>query len=236
MDVAWRAAFDAHLANLSRASYVAPYVIGTASASLLVVCPPWRYDHVQFAHDVAGWMHAPERTVVVLPAPFVHADGGREWWAYGDGEGADAALAAHDLAYADACEVRASVGAVSRFLDLVSTAQDVVLFGSSQGGTLAAHVGVEAEAACLRRVFALQPAGIYGDLWRPCVVGVDVVEEVVDGFGHGDMAQWRGRLVRVRRGVRTVLLSTSTDDGVAPPRTLVRARTRSQNVTYETKR
>lgn len=208
----WRAAFEsARLGH--RATFRRPIVVRARArpCTVLVVCSPWRYCPTQFARDVASWTRR-DITVVVLPPPFAHADGGYEWWAYAAQQNGDGGMKANGLACARVRELRASTRLVRKFVESL-TGKRVVLFGSSQGATLAVNVGM---SGCLPsrlvRVFAHQPAGLHVDEWRS---GAHVLVERCDGFGHGDLAQWRGR---VGRGARRVILSISTADRVAPAR------------------
>lgn len=216
MHAAWRYAFDAHLAKLSRAVLTPPIVHGDASAtSVVVVCPPWRYPPGEFAREVHAQLR--NATVVTLVPPFEHPEGGYEWWAYLDDTDAPStsrpSMASLHLTANDR-EVAAALAAVRTFVTLLGRAKkDVALFGSSQGGCVAAHVGVECDTPRLTRVAAYQPAGFYVEHWRP---RRDVRFKVaLDDATHGDLSAWRGRLGPRSRN-RTVTLFFGRSDTVAP--------------------
>ena len=113
-------------------------------------------------------------------------------------------------------ELRASVRIVRDFVEALG--RRVVLMGSSQGATLAVHVAMAGPPRNLKRVFAHQPAGLYPELYPEEWThnrAMQVMVERCRGYGHGDLAQWRGRL---GRGTRRVIISVSTADRVAPAR------------------
>ena len=177
--------------------------------TVLVVCSPWRYCHEQFARDVRGW--APrDVSLVVLSPPFAHADGGYEWWEYAPRRGGSA-MERWELGCACWDELRASVRIVRDFV--AALGGRVVLMGSSQGATLAVHVAMAGPPPNLARVFAHQPAGLYPEEWEQSKGTMEVVVERCGGYGHGDLAQWRGRL---GRGTLRAIVSVSTADRVAP--------------------
>ena len=210
MDTAWKRAFETHLT--SRASFAPPHVLPGLSDEVLVVCAPWRYPFKSFAEEVRRMLHRPVPTVVALPPPFRHPEGGWEWWAYReDADEDDERMASLGL-LADEREVEASVSAVRSFVEALPQPH-VALFGSSQGGSVVAHVGVSCSKR-LERAVAYQPAGVYRRLWRP---HGRIVRQSVDEATHGDLSAWRGRLGR-RNGTLTVF--TSRRDVVAPPELL----------------
>jgi pimeloyl-ACP methyl ester carboxylesterase len=216
MQAAWARAVGT--AAVDRPATALPPVVferpGGARTVVLVVCSPWRYCHEQFARDVRGW--APrDVTLVVLSPPFAHPDGGYEWWGYAPRRRDGSAMERWELGCACGDELRASVRIVRDFVAALGSR--VVLMGSSQGGTLAVHVAMAGPPPPnLVRVFAHQPAGLYpGEEWEQGKGLMKVVVERCHGYGHGDLAQWRGRL---GRGVRRVILSLSTADRVAPAR------------------
>lgn len=211
-------ALDVTLSSRRPAAYAPPVVLpAPGSPAMLIVCPPWRYPTLAFAREVQARLRIPH-TIVALPPIFLHPSGGREWWGYAieddaAGEEEKGTMEALHLHERDKNEVAASLAAVRRFLQALRRRRVPIaaLLGSSQGGTLAAHVG--ARTPSLRTV-AYQPAGIYRSLWpkRP-PRSLEVAE--VDA-AHGDLKAWRGRLGRRRRNGGLLVLF-GTRDAVAPP-------------------
>ena len=192
---------------------VPPVVLGGDDEThVLVVCPPWRYPTSDFAKEVRTYLRSPKPTVVALWPPFEHPEGGREWFAYGP-SGNCPILAQLQLDAVDA-ELTASLGAVRDFISaLPSSFSKVSVFGSSQGASIASHVGVSMPR--VERVVAFQPAGFYTDHWQPSPttsIGVELVDAA-----HGELSTWRGRLGRVRPNRTVVTLFFGTRDTVAPP-------------------
>lgn len=217
---AWGEAWQAHVRRRPRAAVFAePCIVEGHTRLLLVVLAPWLTEAAEFVRAVAKHARG-QPTIVALPQPFDDSLGGsgREWWAYGHHDVTSASselLNELDLGYRDPNELRTSIAVVQTFLTLVELRGafgEIALFGSSQGGTLAAHVGVSRRWDSVRHVFAHQPAGIYGHLWDP-VKGIAVLIEAVSGYEHGDLEQWRGRLGRRQH---CVVLSCSDTDAVAP--------------------
>jgi pimeloyl-ACP methyl ester carboxylesterase len=178
-----------------------------------------RWSYVRHGGTAPSSSHATWARTVVVGA---HRAGGREWWAYaprriddGDNSMHRAGLACRDLR-----EVAISILAMCDFVAIVAARYDeVVLFGSSQGATLAAHVAAMMAAGTALQVptFALQPAGLYDTLWS-IPPNLDVVVERRRGFAHGDLSQWQD----AQRGWDwpgkgvSLVLSTSRADVVAP--------------------
>jgi predicted esterase len=212
------------------------------ATTLLIALPPWRYDAHAFSEDVRKWLRRPAWSVATLVPPCEREDGGREWWAYreeeeGGGDGAEeegkekGVSATHELMRAlrlDAArpeEVRKAMGAVYKFVEEAAEGYDeVAIFGSSQGGSVAAHVGVGSGCAKLRRVVAHHPAGFYVDEWDAEGAKERAKVEVVvqQGVEHGDMRAWRGRMGwrpspnSSFQGARRVLMLMGGKDVVAP--------------------
>ena len=226
---AWSDSFRHHLAPLPRASYRPPIVRG-GGERVIVALAPWLYSAEAYADEVHR-AHA-EATVVALPQPF-RQPSGREWFAYEDeeeekneeeeeGGRKQAERKAEDATNeslmrrlglcANLTEVRASIAAVCGFLQRVRAAE-IVLVGTSQGGSVAAHVGAHCRCAALRACWCHQPAGFYTALWR---LRRDVVlgSEVIPGE-HGD--PWDGRLPAPRSdAARALTLSFGARDRTAP--------------------
>lgn len=190
---------------------------GSESLPILVVCPPWRYEPSLFLEDVASHMRTrPSGHIVVLAHPFEHKEGGGEWWSYAPVGGGDL-MSELGLAARNMTQVSASINCVCKFLAEMQSvcSSELLLLGSSQGGSLAAHAGMMcSDTHSLSRVFCLQPAGFYMPLWQGSS-DVIVDHELKRGFSHGDLGQWGGRTCRKRRK-RCILFSFSTDDDVAP--------------------
>ena len=214
------------------------------ATTLLIALPPWRYDAHAFSEDVRKWLRRPAWSVATLVPPCEREDGGREWWAYreeeeGGGDGAEeeegnkkkGVSATHELMRAlrlDAArpeEVRKAMGAVYTFVEEAAKGyEEVAIFGSSQGGSVAAHVGVGSGCAKLRHVVALHPAGFYMNDWDAEGAKERAKVEVVvqKGVEHGDMSAWRGRMGwrpssnSSLQGARRVLLLMGGKDVVAP--------------------
>ena len=207
------------------------------ATTLLIALPPWRYDAHAFSKDVRKWLRRPAWSVATLVPPCEREDGGREWWAYREEEEGDGAeedgksVPTHDLMRAlrlDAArpeEVRKALGAVYKFVEEAAEGYDeVAILGSSQGGSVAAHVGVGSGCTKLRRVVAHHPAGFYVDEWDAEGAKERARVEVVvqQGVEHGDMSARRGRMgARPSsnssfRGARGVVLLMGGRDVVAP--------------------
>ena len=243
----WKAALRTHAAALNgtrRMAFAPPVVLDVgppqskdhAEATplpIVVVCPPWRYPHEQFAQEVRALLQGTASYVVTLPPPFVHPSGQREWFGYaresaaavtrcGDSRcgksasGASALMSSLNLDCADANELRASLSAVQSFVASLRHAPEVVLFGSSQGGSVVAHVGASSMAGNVRRAVAFQPAGFYMDEWvRRRGISINIATRRTT---HGVLEAWGGVLGPVPRASarRNMLLFFGTRDTVAP--------------------
>ena len=219
-DGAWFQAFETHLLHVRRASYSPPVVLhGSLMDTVLVVLPPWRYSTEAFAHDVRAQLHY-SPTILAVPPPFEHPEGGREWWAYKDSSGSDdLSLMSKLQLQANETELVASLAAIRALVDTLASSPHtaVDLCGSSQGATVAAHVGVA--SSMVRRVAAFQPAGLYTMYWQPHTnVQLNVSEEAE--AAHGDFWLWRGRMGRSRPNKTVVTLFVGRRDTVAPPELL----------------
>lgn len=212
----WFDACAKHMAHLARpASCRPPFVLDGDTDDVLVVCAPWRYSVFGFAQEVRVSLRRPRPTVVALTPPFEHADGGHEWFAYTTTSttAAPATLMTRLDLDADDAELQASLQAVARFVASLPDHVHVDLFGSSQGGVVAAHVAVALPR--VRRAVAFQPAGFYAKHWRPHST-VQVLVHVEEA-AHGHLWTWRGRLGRKRLNWTVLTLFFGTNDTVAPP-------------------
>lgn len=211
----WKAVCERHFAQEDNA--FAPPVIThtgvsrTAAFTLLIVLTPWRTSASRFSRDVQAHMSKSQfgkiDMVVALPPPFSEHT---EWFAYDEESDNNTTddMQRWRLGAAHPHQVVASVRAVCEFVENVPF-DDVVILGSSQGGTIAAHVGFECNAQTLRRVISHHTAGLYLELFSPKQNDVSWQLTVVPAtqlMWHGDLSTWNGQLFNVPRFSRRIVL------------------------------